>query len=185
MRWLARSSRQVVVMGAVGTLLLAACAPIDDDGDGAVDNDSDDESAEPATAEEADEDAVLRYSSGAGVSNMDPHLASSSEANTWLWPVYDRLVHISPEGETEPGLAEDWEFNEEVDELTLYLREGVTFHDGERFDGEAVAANIERGQSEEGSAVAGLLGVIEEVEVVEAPSGASLFLCQATFLTLA
>lgn len=47
------------------------------------------------------------------------------------------------DGEIVPVLAEDWELSEDGTQLTFYLRQGVTFHDGEAFNAEAAIANIE------------------------------------------
>ena len=102
-----------------------------------------------------------------GVSRFDPHKATSSFDNTLLFITYDRLVHQAPDASPVPGLAESWEFNEDGSTLTFELREGVTFHDGEPFDAEAVKANIERAQTVEGSAVVSELAVIDSVEVVD------------------
>ena len=63
----------------------------------------------------------------------------------------DKLVDITPELELVPQLATEWSWNEDGTQLTMKLREGVTFHDGTPFDAEAVAANIERSQTMEES----------------------------------
>ena len=43
-----------------------------------------------------------------------------------------------------PLLAESWESSEDGLTHTFQLKEGVTFHDGEPFNGEAVCANFDR-----------------------------------------
>lgn len=116
---------------------------------------------------EANPSKVLRVAYTVGPSRFDPHRASSSFDNTSLFLTYDRLVHQSPEAEAVPGLAESWEFNEDGTVFSMKLREGVTFHDGEPFNAEAVKANIERAQTIEGSAVSSELAVIDEVVVVD------------------
>lgn len=110
---------------------------------------------------------TFRGSYYVGVSRFDPHKATSSFDNTLLFITYDRLVHQAPDASPVPGLAESWEFSEDGSSLTLYLREGVTFHDGEPFDAEAVKANIERGQTVEGSAVVSSLAVIDSAEAID------------------
>jgi peptide/nickel transport system substrate-binding protein len=118
-------------------------------------------------ASEYDLEATFRYFYSVGPSRFDAHRATSSFDNTSLFLTYDRLVHNSPDAAAVPGLATAWEFDEDGTTLTFTLREGVTFHDGTPFDAEAVKANIERGQTVEGSAVASDLEVIESVEVVD------------------
>lgn len=56
--------------------------------------------------------------------------------------LYEGLVKYV-DGKIQPVLAEDWEMSEDGKQLTFYLRQGVTFHDGEPFNAEAAIANIE------------------------------------------
>jgi peptide/nickel transport system substrate-binding protein len=111
--------------------------------------------------------ATFRYQYSVGPSRFDAHKATSSFDNTSLFLTYDRLVHNAPDASAIPGLATEWEFNADGTALTFTLREGVTFHDGTPFDAAAVKANIERGQTVEGSAVASDLAVITSVDVVD------------------
>ena len=116
---------------------------------------------------EINAEGTLRVAYTVGPSRWDPHKATSSFDNTSLFITYDRLIHQSPAAEAVPGLAESWDFADDGSYLQLDLRDGVTFHDGEPFDAEAVKANIERAQTVEGSAVAPELAVIESVEVID------------------
>jgi peptide/nickel transport system substrate-binding protein len=54
--------------------------------------------------------------------------------------VFEHLIEISKEGTLVPGLATSWRW---LDDRTLEftLRQGVTFHNGERFDAEIVKLN--------------------------------------------
>lgn len=47
-------------------------------------------------------------------------------------------------GTIEPWLAKSWEHNKDCTEWTFKLRDDVKFHDGTKFDADAVLANIER-----------------------------------------
>lgn len=77
-------------------------------------------------------------------SSIDPHVGASSELGIPLTNVYDPLVWLSPDGEFVPGLASDWEISPDGRVYTFTLREDVTFHDGTRFNAEAVCFNLER-----------------------------------------
>jgi len=63
--------------------------------------------------------------------------------------LYDSLVYLTPQGDIEPALAERWEVSEHGTEYTFYLREGVTFHNGEPFTADDVVATWEWGKLEE------------------------------------
>ncbi|MEP4649962.1 MAG: ABC transporter substrate-binding protein [Ilumatobacter sp.] len=166
--------RFVPIVLALSVGVVAACGggsssePADTDSGPASSAPVGSSSDSPAEAAgENDPTKVLRVSYTVGPSRFDPHRASSSFDNTSLFLTYDRLVHQSSGAEAVPGLAESWEFSEDGGALDMKLREGVTFHDGEPFNAEAVKANIERGQTVENSAVSSELAVIEEVEVVD------------------
>lgn len=114
-----------------------------------------------------DLDATFIYGYPITVSRLDPHRASISQDATTLFPAYDRIVHLSPQGDLIPGLAESWEFSDDGLTLTLHVRPGVTFHDGAPLDAEAVKVNLERGKSIEGSSVATDLAAMESATVVD------------------
>ncbi|MFV0526608.1 MAG: ABC transporter substrate-binding protein [Acidimicrobiales bacterium] len=125
------------------------------------------DAGETTDTREVNRDGTLRISYTVGPSRFDPHKATSSYDNTSLFLTYDRLIHQSPAAEAVPGLAESWTFADDGSYLELALRSGVTFHDGQPFNAEAVKGNIERAKTVEGSAVAPELAVIDSVEVVD------------------
>lgn len=114
-----------------------------------------------------DTSATFRFQISVGPTRHDPHRAASGFDTMFLFLSYDRLIHLSPDASAIPGLATEWEFSEDGKQLTLQLREGVVFQDGTPFDASAVKANIERGQTVEGSVVSTDLSVIESVEIVD------------------
>lgn len=114
-----------------------------------------------------DPNGILRYAGINAPSRLDPHRSTLSQDNDKLFLALDRLVHQAPNGDPVPGLATEWEFIDDGATLRFTLREGVTFHDGEPFDAEAVKANIERAQTIEGGTQTGDLAVITEVTVVD------------------
>lgn len=77
---------------------------------------------------------------------------------------YENLVALNSEGEVSPVLATDWEQTDT--ELTLTLREDVTFHDGTPFNAEAVKTNLEFVRDGDGP-YSGPLQVIETIEAVD------------------
>lgn len=79
---------------------------------------------------------------------------------------YDTLIRRSPEGELEPMLATEWTYDESRTQLTLELRDDVTFSDGAAFDAEAVRVNLEHFR-EDALRQASQLAAVESIEVVD------------------
>jgi peptide/nickel transport system substrate-binding protein len=78
-------------------------------------------------------------------SGFDPHIHISSELGIPFFSVYDTLVYRHPQQLSfVPGLAERWEMSSDGLAWTFYLRRDVKFHDGEPFNAQAVAVNLDR-----------------------------------------
>ncbi|WP_102194630.1 ABC transporter substrate-binding protein [Microbacterium aurantiacum] len=58
--------------------------------------------------------------------------------------VFDTLLLATPEGTIEPWLATEWSYNDDNTELTLTLRDDVTFTDGSALTGQVVVDNLQR-----------------------------------------
>ncbi|MGJ9372625.1 ABC transporter substrate-binding protein [Nesterenkonia sp. CF4.4] len=109
---------------------------------------------------------TLSLGSVTPLSSFEPWQASWAQQSVYLQPVYDTLLRADPEGEIVEGLATDWEWDESRTELTLTLRDGVTFSDGSELTAEVAAESLERfrdGTSENSSFLAG----ISEVEATD------------------
>ena len=76
------------------------------------------------------------------VQGWDPYRCVGA-TRTVLTSVYDTLTRITPDGTSEPSLAESWEY-ETPTRFTLTLREGVEFADGTAVDATVVKANLDR-----------------------------------------
>ncbi len=80
----------------------------------------------------------------------------------------DPLIQLDAEGQPQPSLAHSWEVSDDAMVYTLFLREDVTFHDGARFDAEAVRANIQRTLDDPDTMQhARFTEVIESIDVVD------------------
>jgi peptide/nickel transport system substrate-binding protein len=115
-------------------------------------------------ADDIDRDATIRVSYFVGPTSFDPAISSSSFDSPSYSLVYDRVVHLSPNADVVPGLAESWDFSEDGSKLTMKLRSGMKFHDGNPVDAAAVAANL--GRNKAGSGI-GDLAAMERIEVVD------------------
>lgn len=115
-------------------------------GEEASDDDENDVGEEVASGD-FDTDANLVFFSASGNDTLDPAHAqnNSSLSQELLLLVYDRLVHFEPAtGDPGPGLATSWEYNDDMTQFTMQLRDDVVFHDGEAFNADAVIANLDR-----------------------------------------
>lgn len=151
-------------------LLLVACAP-PPQADDAIGGERPAAEDEPAaengtTAEEGTPGGgTLVVGRTGDVDNLDPHLATAFQTVQALELVYDSLFELDPEANVVPGLAEDWEFEDDGRTLRVTLREDVAFHNGDALDSGDVKATIERTLDEATGAVArSNLLAIESVE---------------------
>lgn len=75
---------------------------------------------------------------------FDPASAEWGNRSPFYQSVYDTLLLATPEGTIDPWLATDWEWDESQTELTLTIREDVTFSDGAPLDADAVVTSMQR-----------------------------------------
>ena len=99
---------------------------------------------------------------------LDPTLARSFVGRVVFAGLCDKLFDIDEKLQIVPQLATAYEWSADSKTLTLKLRPGVTFHDGEKFDAAAVKFNIERHKTMPGSNRRGELAPVATVEVVDA-----------------
>ncbi|MEW1891680.1 MULTISPECIES: ABC transporter substrate-binding protein [unclassified Streptomyces] len=97
----------------------------------------------------------------------DPHTSAQDVTAFVQRPVFDSLVHQTPDGELEPWLAKSWKTSEGGRTYTFELRDDVTFHDGKRLDAAAVKANFDHitAKATRSQYAAGLLGPYEGTTV--------------------
>src|SRR4051812_34324856 len=98
---------------------------------------------------------------------LDPSLARSFVGRIVFSSLCDKLVDIDEKLNIVPQLATSWQWSPDNKALTMKLRPGVTFHDGEKFDAAAVKFNIERHKTMAGSNRRGELAPVTSVDVVD------------------
>ncbi len=99
---------------------------------------------------------------------LDPHRARTFVGRIVFTSLCNKLVDITPDLKFTPELATEWSWSDDGKALTLKLRPGVTFHDGETLDAAAVKANIERAKTLPDSLRKSELTSVESVEAVDA-----------------
>jgi len=139
---------RVLATGAIiaAAALLAACSPggappstDDDDVASNIDIKLEDEYSEGDPVEGGRMSIMIRLDA----TNLDPHTATETSAYVINEQVYDSLVHFY-RGDIVPGLATEWEFDDEGTTLTFELREDAVFHSGRPVTADDVVYSIQR-----------------------------------------
>src|SRR6478609_338180 len=98
---------------------------------------------------------------------LDPTLATTYVGRIVFAGLCDKLLDIDEKLNIVPQLATSYEWSADSKALTMKLRQGVTFHDGEKFDAAAVKYNIERHKTMAGSNRRGELAPVTTVDVID------------------
>ena len=98
---------------------------------------------------------------------LDPTLARSFVGRIVFAAMCDKLFDVDEKLNIVPQLATSYEWSADNKALTMKLRPGVTFQDGEKFDAAAVKFNIERHKTLPGSNRRGELAPVASVDVID------------------
>lgn len=157
----------------------AGCGGDEDDADGAAsaagaaddDGDAGDDAPDDTAEGEYNPVGTLRIGNRIAVNTLNPFDDQTPATFSFYAWTYEGLVRQEPDGSFAPWLAEGWEVSDDGMTITFTLHDGVTFHDGEPFNADAVAANIDfvkTGPADQViPPVAGQLANIESVEVID------------------
>ena len=117
--------------------------------------------AGPAAAQ-----SVLRIGLNDDPDALDPTISRAYTGRLVFAAVCDKLFDVTPDLKIVPQLATGHEWATDQRSITIRLRPGVKFHDGEPFNAEAVKFNIERHIETPGSFRKSEIGQITKVEVI-------------------
>jgi len=98
---------------------------------------------------------------------LDPTLARTFVGRVVFAALCDKLFDLDEQLNIVPQLATSYEWSADNRSLTLKIRPGVTFHDGEKLDAAAVKFNLERHKTMAGSNRRGELALVTSVDVVD------------------
>lgn len=99
------------------------------------------------------------------IRDLNPHLYAGEMYAQSI--IYEPLVRVAENG-VEPCLAESWEISEDGKVYTFYIREGVTFTDGEICDANAIKANFDAIlENKNRHTWLEMMNLLESVEVVD------------------
>ncbi len=98
---------------------------------------------------------------------LDPTLARTFVGRIVFSALCDKLFDIDEKLAIVPQLAQSYEWSADSKALTIKVRPGVTFHDGEKLDAAAVKYSLERHKTMPGSNRRGELAPVSSVDVVD------------------
>ncbi|GJD51839.1 Periplasmic dipeptide transport protein [Methylobacterium crusticola] len=98
---------------------------------------------------------------------LDPTLSRTFTGRMVFAALCDKLVEIGPDLKPVPQLATSWTLSEDGKALTMRLRPGVRFHDGELLNAAAAKYSIERHLKMPGSQRRGEISPVDGVEAVD------------------
>src|ERR1700674_5192707 len=110
---------------------------------------------------------TLRFGLAEDPDVLDPTLARTFVGRVVFAALCDKLFDIDEKLNIVAQLATAYEWSADRKALTIKLRKGVTFHDGEKLDAAAVKFNIERHKTMAGSNRRGELAPVTGVDVVD------------------
>jgi peptide/nickel transport system substrate-binding protein len=110
--------------------------------------------------------STLRIGLREDADSLDPTLGSSYVGRIVYAAMCDKLFDLDARLNIVPQLATGWRY-EDPTHLVIALRPGVTFHDGEKFDAEAVKYTLTRDLTLKGSMRAGEISPIQSIEVID------------------
>ena len=153
------------------SVILSACAPAAPEAPAVEEAPAE----QPAAEEEAPAPTeapppapkVLKIANTANITTWDPVASFSTEA-AYMANSYEQLLRINAPGSGEeftPLLAESWESNDDGTVWTFHLREGVTFHDGEALNADAVVKSLDAARTVGGASF--IWWMVDSIEAVD------------------
>ncbi|WP_237458408.1 ABC transporter substrate-binding protein [Pontibacillus yanchengensis] len=139
-------------------MVMAACS----DNNASSDSDSDSDSG----GNSKDANQLLKIGNDQEPAGLDPHKVPAHSSIRIYEKVYDSLLTFDENMELQPELAKEWE---QPDDTTYIftLREGVTFHNGDKMTAEDVKYSYERILDEETASIAkSYFDKVESIEVM-------------------
>ncbi len=163
---LSKKSLWLILLTFVLAVVLAACNSEDEATD-TESTDTDTSTTEDTETETSTGGNDLIIAELSDAQSLDPHGSNDVQSSNVQSNIYETLVVRDTNGDLAPGLAESWT---QVDDLTweFKLRTGVTFHDGETFNAEAVKKTFDRVLDPDvASPRAFLYEMVTEVKVID------------------
>src|SRR5699024_8964730 len=96
------------------------------------------------TENNADENVEVRMAYDSIPPTLDPHMSTATATFDFATQIFEPLYAIDSDYEPQPILAESHEESDDGKMVTIHLREGVKFHNGEELTAEDVVASMDK-----------------------------------------
>ncbi|MDF0726533.1 glutathione ABC transporter substrate-binding protein [Cytobacillus sp. S13-E01] len=147
------------------SLLLIGCSNNTATNNDSTEKPKDSEPKEQEVVEKKNKDIIIAVADN--FISMDPHDTNDTLSYSAQKTMLEGLVGFDKDMNVIPVLAEKFESNDEATEFTFTLRQGVSFHDGEPFNAEAVKVNVDRLANPDNNLKRhSLFAIVKETQVV-------------------
>lgn len=110
-----------------------------------------------------DDGTTYYFGLGSEMDTLDPQIDTSARGEVVFGAFSEPLFHFDPNGDVVPHLLSDYEVLDGGERYVFEVRDGVTFHNGETWDADVLAWNLERLYSTQNPA-RNVLGPEAEIE---------------------
>lgn len=112
------------ILAAIAAVSLAACGQSKPASDNSVASTANTSDATPADG------GNFVYGLATEVDNFDPFTATTADAKSIYFNIYEGLVKVNPDGTFSGAVASDYQISDDAKTYTFTLRDGVKFHNG-------------------------------------------------------
>ena len=130
-------NRALLLLALVSLLLISLCACAGDTTPGS-------ENSASADSGELSKGSSVTVGIAQDLDSLDPHKAVNAGTSEVLFNIFEGLMKASPDGGVIPAVASDYQMSDDGLSYTFTLREGVTFHNGNKVTLDDVLYSLER-----------------------------------------
>ncbi len=159
-----RRSKSLLAAAAAALLALSACSSGGDSNSSGTDSNSSNgtqSAGDPVTGQ------TLTWALEKSPVTLNPQQNNQDGFVFVLRNYADSYLYLNDEGEYEPWLAESYTQSDDRLDLTIKLREGVTFSDGEVLNADAVVANFDYLTSDKNPTLPAWTSALDSTEKVD------------------
>lgn len=138
-----KSKSLSIVLALAAALSMAACGKSTTPAETSSAASTQTQETEAEDAAAAQEGGSFVYGLATEVDNLDPFTATTADAKSIYFNIYEGLVKVQTDGTFTGAVASDYEISEDATTYTFTLRDGVKFHNGNPVTADDVLYSIQ------------------------------------------